>query len=328
MYGSEKYILHVIKDKCSHYLQSSLDEERACVFLHTSHDFNIEVLKTNALEFILSSGEACLESKGFLSLSPECLRLVIKSDDLICKEEIVYQKIIAWSTNRCHDQNLTVNEENIREVLGDLLYLGRFPIMERKYFTEKVSKKCLLTVDEMLKVYQSFDDEKIDMFPTKSRWHMICVVCRRCDPDPANLRGWEQYGPNDCLDFTTNLDSIMLGINVFGSRSYSGKHDISLTILKSSDLLRSIKTVLYSEKGQEIYPVMFDKPLPMKKNTRYTIKLNMRGPNTFTGESYKRIVPLNKLSVTFLNSSLPSRNCTNETQGQIPGIIIQHIYKK
>jgi hypothetical protein len=57
----------------------------------------------------------------------------------------------------------------------------------------------------------------------------------------------------------------MLGINVFGSRSYSGKHDISLTILKSSDVLRSIKTVLYSEKGQEIYPVMFDKPLPNEK---------------------------------------------------------------
>ena len=180
----------------------------------------------------------------------------------------------------------------------------------------------------MLKVYQSFDDEKIDMFPTKRRQNMISVVCCRCDSDPANLRCWQQYGNNDCLDFTTNLDSIMLGINVFGSRSYSGKHDISLTILKSSDVLRSIKTVLYSEKGQEIYPVMFDKSLPMKKNTRYTIKLNMRGPNTFTGESYKRIVSLNELSVTFLNSSLPSPNGTKETHGQIPGIITEHIYKK
>ena len=52
----------------------------------------------------------------------------------------------------------------------------RFPIMERNYFTENVSKTCLLTVDEILKVYQSFDDEKIDMFPTKRRnvEHLVC----------------------------------------------------------------------------------------------------------------------------------------------------------
>ena len=54
----------------------------------------------------------------------------------------------------------------------------------------------------------------------------------------------------------------------------------------------------------------------------------MKGPNAFTGKSYKQIVALNELSVTFLSSSVPSTNSTNETQGQIPGIIIQHIYKK
>jgi hypothetical protein len=73
---------------------------------------------------------------------------------------------------------------------------------------------------------------------------------------------------------------------------------------------------------------MFDKPLPMNKNTRYTIKLKMAGPNTFTGESYERVVLLNELSVTFLDSSLPSPNGTDGAHGQIPEIIIEHIYKK
>jgi hypothetical protein len=77
MYGSEKYMLHNIKDKCSHYLQASVDEERVCVVLQTAHDFHLDDLRTNALKFILNIGEPCLESKSFLSLSPECLRLVI-----------------------------------------------------------------------------------------------------------------------------------------------------------------------------------------------------------------------------------------------------------
>jgi hypothetical protein len=65
-------------------------------------------------------------------------------------------------------------------------------------------------------------------------------------------------------------------ISLYDSLS-TGKHDINLTILKSSDVLRSIETVLYSEKEQEIYLVMFGKPLLVKKNTRYTIQLNMEG---------------------------------------------------
>ena len=202
--------------------------------------------------------------------------------------------------------------------------------MERKYFTENVSKKSLLTLDKIVKVYQSLDDEEIDLFPTKFRnkEHMEHSLCLRCDTN------WIHDGDNDCLDvstnldFTTNLDCIMLGINVFGSSTYSGKHDIDLTILNSSNVLRSIETVLYSEEGQGIYPVMFGNPLLVKKNTRYTIMLNMTGPKAFTGKSYKKSVALNELSVTFLSSSRPSTNSTNEYQGQIPGIIIQHIYKK
>ena len=321
-------MLHNIKDKCSHYLQGSVDEERVCVVLQTAHDFHLDDLRKNALKFILSIGEPCLESKSFLSLSPECLRLVIESDDLKCKEEIIYQKIIDWSTNRCRNQNLTANDENIRQILGELLYLVRFPIMERKYFTQNVSKKSLLTLDEIVKVYQSLDDEEIDVFPTKCRnkERMENSLCLRCDTN--NSGNWKHDGDNDCLDFTTNLDCTMLGINVFGSNTCSGKHDINLTILNSSDVLRSIETVLFSEEGQEIYPVMFGNPLLVKKNTRYTIQLSMKGPNAFTGKSYKAIVSLNELSVTFLGSSLPSPNSTSERCGQIPGIIIQHICKK
>jgi hypothetical protein len=62
----------------------------------------------------------------------------------------------------------------------------------------------------------------------------------------------------------------------------------------------------------------------VKKNTRYTIRLSMNGPKTFTGKSYKESVALDKLSITFLSSSLSSPNSTDAIGGQIPGIIIQH----
>ena len=320
MYGSEKYMLHDIKRECGDYLQSSLDEECACDILQTAHGIHRDDIQTNILEFILNRGEACLNSKSFLNLSPECLRLVIESDYLVCGEEIIYQKIIEWSTNRCQDRRLTVNDENIRQDLGDLLNLVRFPIMQRKYFTENVSKKNVLSFDEILNVYQTPDDVKNAVFPTKGR-RAKYMVFLRCDTDKS------VESTNDCLDFSTGNDCIMLGINVFGSTTYSGKHDIRLAVLKSSKVLSSMETVLYSKKGQEMYPLMFGRPIHVKNNTRYTIKLNMKGPKAFTGKSYRRNVRLNRISVQFSNSVLGSQTMasTNENMGQIPGIIMQYI---
>ena len=318
-------MLHDIRDKCLHDLESSVDKNRACVVLQTAHDLHLDDLQANVLNFILKSGESCLESKGFLSLSPECLRLVIESDDLMCKEEIIYQKIIEWSTHRCQDQNLPVNDENIRKVLGELLYLVRFPIMEQTYFTENVSKIKLLTVDELLKVYQSFDDDEVDMFSTKRR-SIEHLIFSRCDDKTNNLSSREMSEVNDCLDFTTHGGLSMLGINLFGSSSYSGKHDINLTILKSSEVLRSINTCLYSTMGQEIYPVMFDKPLRVKGNTRYRIQLNMKGPRAFTGTYHSDSVRVKKLTVTFSNPVVPSKRFTVGNMEQIAGLIMQPIY--
>jgi uncharacterized membrane protein YukC len=63
--------------------------------------------------------------------------------------------------------------------------------MERKYFTENVSKKSLLSYEEIINVYQSLDEEEIAMFPTKWRniKHMVCLRC-----DTSNLGYWVQNG--------------------------------------------------------------------------------------------------------------------------------------
>ena len=117
--------------------------------------------------------------------------------------------------------------------------------------------------------FQSPVKKKIAKCDIATTARSFIKVCLRCDTSYSGF--WNDDGGNDCLDFTTNLDCIMLVINVFGSSTCSGKHDINLTILNSSDVLRSIETVLYSEEGQEIYPVMFEKPLLVKNNNIFKI---------------------------------------------------------
>jgi hypothetical protein len=65
---------------------------------------------------------------------------------LDCTEEIIYQKMIQWAEQQCRKEQhvtgndgkrVTANDKQLRKVLGDLIYLIRFPIMQCKYFTEK-----------------------------------------------------------------------------------------------------------------------------------------------------------------------------------------------
>ena len=74
---------------------------------------------------------------------------------------------------RSEEQNMTDNDEQLRKVLGDLTYLIRFPIMERKYFTNEVLTKNVLTLEEMVAIYQSFDGKKICTFPAHVRFLML-----------------------------------------------------------------------------------------------------------------------------------------------------------
>jgi hypothetical protein len=50
------------------------------------------------------------------------------------------------------EQHMTANDEQLRKVLGDLIYLIRFPIMKCKYFTNEVSTKNVLTAEDTVVV--------------------------------------------------------------------------------------------------------------------------------------------------------------------------------
>jgi len=194
MYVSEKYMLDVIKNECKKFLTAHINEDYACVVLQIAHTFHLEDLQKDALQFIFYHGLPCLESLSFLSLSSGCVKLIIESEKLLCTEDIVYKKMIQWAEQQCRkeqhvnankeqhvtankeqymtgneEQHVTADDEQLRKVMGDLIYLIRFPIMKHKYFTNKVSTKNVLTLEEKVEIYQSFDGKVIDTFPTNAR---------------------------------------------------------------------------------------------------------------------------------------------------------------
>lgn len=319
LYGAEKYMLQAVKDECSRFLSSLLDHEHACVVLQTANDFNLIDLKEKALQYIHKQGRVCMMSDSLSFLSSDCLKLVIESDNLKCKEDFVFQQVVRWAQDKCEEKDLSLSDDNIRAMLGDLIYHIRFPIMERRYFTKQVSTRRILLPDEIIRVYQSFDGIIIDDFSTKLRLPNP-VKFYRCIVNDGPM-SWTQDGSVDSIEFTADFDGLLLGIIVFGAKDYNGHHAITVKIIQFFTVMTSTTTTLTSKEGQEMYDIMFIEPIKFTKNVRYTIQLTMKGPKTFTGKNYMTQIIEDDLSVAF-TFGVSSLNGTNETSGQIPGIIV------
>ena len=164
------------------------------------------------------------------------------------------------------------------------------------------------------------------MFPANIRVSISKLEVWRCETYFGKNRTWTHNGRDDCLYFTANIDCYIYGIIVFGSKQYSGQHEVNINILNGSAILGLTSTKLTSVPGKESYPMDLAEPLRILKNITYTIKLNMKGNSCFDGKDYKSVVKIDDdACVTFTNSSL-SKNGTNSTEGQIPGIILSRAF--
>ena len=63
-------MLDVIKIECKKFLTANINEDYACMALQTAQYFHLEDLQKDALQFIFSHEQSCLESTSFFLACP------------------------------------------------------------------------------------------------------------------------------------------------------------------------------------------------------------------------------------------------------------------
>lgn len=159
LYAAKKFAVGGLSSLCFSYLDSEMSVENVCKILEQAHIYNESGLHNKCLGFILNHGWEVLKTPAFTELCPDCLGLIVKSDDLKSSEEDVFEAVISWSTNECKRQKFQPTDENRRRVLGSLLYLIRFPALDVVYFTQKVSFREILSNEEAVSIFQYFHGE-------------------------------------------------------------------------------------------------------------------------------------------------------------------------
>ncbi|OWF41276.1 BTB/POZ domain-containing protein 6-like [Mizuhopecten yessoensis] len=162
---ARKYIVDNLVTKCETFLKDSLTTENVCLLLEEAHVYTEESLKEDCVHVITRSPEGALKSTSFVDLCGVCVKSITESDDLAVEESVVYEAMMRWSEAECGRQGLEVTDTNRREVLGDIIYTVRFPIMEHAYFRKKVLVTDILSSMESRDIMRYHEDSK--GFPCK-----------------------------------------------------------------------------------------------------------------------------------------------------------------
>lgn len=141
---------------CFQYLLEVMTSDNVCVILEEAHKRNETDVFNSCMHFILVNAVDVFEGKDFSDLCRKCLEDIVKSDLLNADEFAVYNGLVRWAEGQCVRSRQERTDENLRKVLGDLIYHVRFPIMDVKEFTEKLSSKKILSTKEKVELYQYF----------------------------------------------------------------------------------------------------------------------------------------------------------------------------
>ena len=156
LHAAQKYQIPCLVNQCQSFLEAAVDSDNACVIFSQASLFGLKELETNVLRFIEFNTTDCLQSDGFLSLSKENLREVLKNGKFCTSEENVIKATLRWAEEECNRRDLENTGENMRCALGENLYLLRVPLLSLDTFSHLLVATEILDKTEQLDLYKYF----------------------------------------------------------------------------------------------------------------------------------------------------------------------------
>jgi BTB/POZ domain-containing protein 1/2 len=331
LYAAKKYAVQGLETACREYLKSQKSVDNVCTILEQAHLFDDEELQASCLQFIFRNPTAVLKSPGLQGLSSGSFGKVLEADDLSASEEEIFGAALTWSDSECRRRNLVVTGENRRTVLGPVLGLIRFPVIDKKYFINTISKLNILSPEEKIEVFQYHCGDSEDIcthFSTKHRSNARLLTCCMLSKSKNLMyRGGVDNGKPHAISFTSSQDITLCGVQI-GGKEDGLTYNVSLAVYDSKgdqvvNTKRSIKTNYKPSRYQVL--LSESEQVPVNAGQVYTIELVMSDPSrhgTIFSTDGMATVKVRDVTFRFFESA-KSRTNTSVKEGQIPGLLFR-----
>ena len=273
------------------------------------------------LDILDSQTEEALQSDSFIGINHETLQLILGRDTLCIEEMVVYAAVIRWAEAECTRQGCDTSPQQCREVLGESLYLLRFPTMTLDDIANGVGQSELLSDREIVELflYMTAQNKPKVRFPaTKRNGRLMC--CRRFQStkDP-----WGYSGRPDSIQFSVDKAITVVGFGLYGSCKNGVEYQVDVKLEHNGTLLIQQQHKIVCDGSINTVRVLFDHPVQIQAHTDYTATLFVNNENSgHYGADGMFTVSCGKVNFTFTHSS-ESTNYTDVGTGQIPEILFR-----
>lgn len=118
LYTAKKYAVPALEKHCVDFLKKHLCADNAFMLLTQARLFDEPQLAALCLETIDKNTPEALGAEGFTDIDINTLSAVLDRDSLRIKEARLFAAVLKWSEAECLRQNLNLNPDNKRAVLG------------------------------------------------------------------------------------------------------------------------------------------------------------------------------------------------------------------
>ena len=153
LYFSKKYLVSSFTKHCARFLLQQIQLDKVLPILQQAYTFDELELKDRCLQYLCPNISEFAVTEAFIDVEHHVLTLIIKQDQLKISEVDLFKAVEKWCEDQVDKRGLPNNPEAKREVLGDALYLVRFPIMSATEFATNCAYSGLLTAEECKDIF-------------------------------------------------------------------------------------------------------------------------------------------------------------------------------
>ncbi|XP_063410715.1 BTB/POZ domain-containing protein 6-like isoform X2 [Mytilus trossulus] len=324
LYVAEKYMVSTMKNECIRILSFSVETSNVAMVLNIAFHFHLETIKVKSLQYIQNHAVECLITPSAITISKECADAILKFDCMSCSETDVCRFLIKWAGHQCEVKRKTVSGENMREIIGSMLYSVRFPFIDKEYFAKEIAHSGLLTSEEVVSVFSSHYGRKNALFTGSVRHSRVFNQNYTVLRHGCIAKGWTPYKDivnHDALDIKVNKKIELKSVILYGPDGDVSSSAKNLTVKILNDNGNEIFSQKYESctERKELQTVSLYEPIELDAEKYFTIILSGLKFRAYSGKQCKPNYRIDNTVVTFQNS----KNCNTTTtieHGQIAGI--------
>ena len=342
------YMISSLQKKCTEFIEESVTKDNVLVALQLSLVFEVNSAIKKCLEIIAENAPQIVNQELFLSVNLASLKAILELDTLEIKEIDLFLAVNRWCENQLIKEGKEVTPKLKRKVLGDVVYLIRFPVMEWKDFGEHCSKSGILTQEQVIDILHCISLDGKDLQETLVSEMGFCSKSRKgqkqrkkehpkkrqsqrkqeivADHTSPSQNGCWRYDNGvtpDVIDFKINKKALLTGISIYGDPKYNQISEMKIRTQAGtfSPAYTSGEKILGPVPNS--FRVSFNRPFEILPNEMVNVRVLVSGPGTKFCMRTKEVFTIDGFKCQLFKTSKLTRK-PHVTQGeQIPALIFE-----